>query len=196
MRLKFVVLMGLLLVGCSGAPPGVPGGGDQPPPAPTTPAVPGTPAGGEPADPDDPLGFGRDANTAVVTIGDERYEFANLFCVTIGGAIGAASTGGDPRVDIDLPPLDWETSSEDWDPPSVRVIVDGVGTWIADPEHTALPGIEPGLSQVDSYNSDRFHATGSATFMDASGWQRVQMGLDVEPPDPVAGTFEVTCPER
>lgn len=195
MRLKFVVLMGLLLVGCSGAPPG-PGGGGQPPAAPATPAAPETPAGGEPANPDDPSGVGRDAKTAVVTIGGERYEFADLFCVTIGGAIGAQSVGGDPRVDIDLPPMDWETSGEDWDPPSVRVIVEGVGTWIANPVHTALSGIEPGLSQVDSYSSDRFHATGTATFMDANGWQAAQMGLQDEPPDPVAGTFEVTCPAR
>jgi hypothetical protein len=187
MRLTFVCLMAALLVGCSAAPPAA---------VPGTPGAPGTPAGGEPANPVDPLGFGRDANTAVVTVGDERYEFGNLYCVTIGGAIGAVSTGGDPRVDIDLPPPDWETSGDDWDPPSVKVTVRDVGTWIANPEDTALPNIEPGLSQVDSFSSDRFHATGTATFMEARGWQRVGMGLADEPPDPISGTFEVTCPAR
>lgn len=196
MRLTFVCLVAALLVGCSAAPPGIGGNGQPSPAAPGTPGAPGTPTGGEPANPDDPLGFGRDANTAVVTIGDQRYEFGNLFCVTIGGAIGAVSTGGDPRVDIDLPPMDWQTSGDDWGPPSVKVIVEDVGTWIADPEDTALFNIEPGLSQVDSFSSDRFHATGTATFMEASGWQGAQMGLEDEPPDPVTGTFEVTCPAR
>jgi hypothetical protein len=84
MRLMIVVLLGAALIGCSAAPS---------PAAPGSPGSPGTPAGGEPTNPDDPLGFGREANTAVVTIGDRRFEFGNLFCVTIGGAIGAASTG-------------------------------------------------------------------------------------------------------
>jgi hypothetical protein len=191
--MKLLTTIGLLAVflgGCSAAPAGVPGGG-QPPPA-----APGTPDGGEPANPDDPLGFGEEANTAVVTIGDQRYEFGNLRCFTVGGAIGAQSRDGDPRVDIDLPPLDWETSGDDWSPPGIRVIVEGVGTWIANPEHTALPRIEPGLSQVDSYETDGFRATGTATFMDANGWQAAQFGLEDQPPDPVQGTFGVACPAR
>jgi hypothetical protein len=98
-------------------------------------------------------------------------------------------------VNIDLPPMDWQTSGDDWDPPSVKVSSDEE-RWSADPEDTALPNLVPGLSQVDSFSSDGFRATGTATFMDVRGWQRVGMGLEDEPPDPIAGTFEVACPER
>jgi len=192
----------LLLTACSAAPGGGTPAGDQgtPPPAPGQTAAPGGAAPTPPGavvttNPDDPLGFGEEANTAVVTIGDQRYEFSNLYCVTLGGAMGAVSVGGEPTVDIDLPPMDWETSAEDWDPPGVEVDV-GDENWIADADDTGLIQIEPGLSQVDSFESDGYHATGRATFMEASAWNGVQMGLSDEAPDPVQGTFEVTCPRR
>lgn len=180
----------LLLAACSA----VPGTNPTATRDPGTEATPVAPDGGATTNPDDPLGFGDEANTAVVTIGDQRYEFGNLYCVTIGGALGAVSVGGDPQVDIDIPPMDWETSADGWDPPSVQVNLEDMN-WIASPEDTALPNIEPGLSQVDSFNTDGYHATGTATFMDSSAWQGFQFGLQDEQPEPVQGTFEVTCPQ-
>lgn len=140
--------------------------------------------------PDDPLGFGNEDATAVVTIGDQTYEFGNLYCVTIGGALGAASVGGDPQVDITLPPEDWETSGDGWDPPSIRVDSDEpyfiihANAQLAD----QMTNVEPGQSQVDSFSTDGYHASGTATFLDpfAGG----------TPPEPMTGTFEVTCPRK
>lgn len=138
---------------------------------------------------DDPLGFGEEENVAVVTIGDDSYEFTDLYCVSMGGAMGATSVGGDPQVNIDLPPLDWETSDEGWDPPSIRVSGDDPyfdmqagGETVAADER-----VEPGSSQVDSFESDGYHATGTATFIDANA---VMVSED---PEPITGTFEVNC---
>jgi len=50
-------------------------------------------------------------------------------------------------------------------------------------------GIESGMSQVDSFESDGHHASGTATFIDL---QAAMMG---ESPPPMETTFEVTCPE-
>jgi len=184
-----------LIAACSGAPAATPGTILTDAPTPANGATPAPPDGGATTNPDDPLGFGDEANTAVVTIGDQRYEFGNLYCVTLGGAMGAVSVGGEPTVDIDLPPMDWQTSGEDWDAPGVEVD-EGDLSWIADLGDTGLIRIEPGLSQVDSFNSDGYHATGTATFMEATAWNAVQLGISEEAPEPVQGTFEVTCPRR
>lgn len=103
--------------------------------------------------------------------------------------MGVSSVGGDPQVNIDLPPLDWETSGEDWDPPSIRVSGDEPyfdmqargETMVADAR------VQPGSSQVDSFESDGYRASGEATFIDATA---VMVSQD---PEPVTGTFEVRC---
>jgi hypothetical protein len=189
MRTVAAGVLALLTVGCSAAPaaPATPpaGGQQTAPTAPTSaPAAPEAPAG--------------EPSSAVVTIGEERFQLSGLRCVTLGGFVGVQTVAGPthPRIDIEIPPPDWETSTEDWDPPSVRVIASEGNTWIANPEATALMNIEPGLSQVDSFTSDGFHATGTATFMHAGQWQRSQAGLEDEPPVPIQGTFELTCPRR
>ena len=139
------------------------------------------------AAPDD-LGFGDEAATAVVVIGDERFEFTNLYCVTMGGALGAMTIAADPSVDINLPPDGWETSGEDWDPPRVSVTGDEPYlAWHAGGETVELmSNIGPGVSQVDSYETDGFRATGTATF--------VSLAEHSDSPEGIAGTFEVTCP--
>jgi hypothetical protein len=140
-------------------------------------------------DADDPLsGFRDDEASAVVTIDGDRYEFDGLYCVTMGGALGAASVGADPSVNISLPPMDWESSPEDWDPPSVRVQSDepyadfqaGGDTIEFDTR------LEAGMSQVDSFDSDGYRASGTATF--------VNLAIFDQPLEPVSGTFEVSCP--
>ena len=67
--------------------------------------------------PNDPLGFGKDANTATVTVDGETYASSDLFCVALFGAMGAHSVGSGLGVSIDLPPEDWESSGQDWEPP-------------------------------------------------------------------------------
>ena len=181
--------LAFVLTGCAGATPDThsqrPADSEAPEDESAVPdANSAAPAGQPNGSVDNPLAvLGRADNTAVVVIGDERYEFADLYCVTIAGALGAESLGGNPQVNIDLPPQDWETSGSDWDPPSIRVQVD-------DPEHDYkaggnYTGLSPDQSQVTSFDSDGRHATGTATFFD-----------DVSHADPssVTGTFEVTCP--
>jgi hypothetical protein len=143
---------------------------------------------GQPSVPvDNPVSaFGSADNTAVVVIGDQRYEFANLYCVTLAGAMGASSVSGDPKVNIDLPPQDWETSGSDWDPPSIRIQED-------DPYLDLQAGnvldtrVTDEQSLVDSFTSDGKHATGTATFLDMATFM-----IDQSTPS-VSGTFEVTC---
>lgn len=182
------------LAGCSAAD----GGGHTPPPASSqAPANSQAPAATSAAPAEQPTGapdnnplsgFGKDSNTAVVVIGDQRYEFADLYCVTLAGALGAESLGGDPKVDISLPPEGWETSGEDWDPPSVRIQGD-------EPYMDLVAGnpadnrVTEEQSRVDSFSSDGHHATGTAIFFDQAGY----LGAD-QPPPSVSGTFEVTCP--
>jgi hypothetical protein len=142
------------------------------------------------ADPEEIMDSFRDEEAwAVVVIGDDRYEFEGLYCVTIGGALGAASVGSDNEtVNIDLPPKDWETSGDDWGPPSVQVSSDEpyfrmeANATLADDYSAAFAG-----SQVDSYTSDGYRASGSGTFADSYDFAASE-------PEMVAGTFEVNCP--
>ncbi len=196
MHRSVIIAMGAMLVvtGCSSgagvteapAAPAAPGATADASPA----ATGGGDATGEPSvNPDDPLGFGEEEATAVVIIDGQRYEFANLYCVNIGGAMSAASVGGDPKVDFGIPPEDWETSTtQDWDPPSIRLQVDEPRT-----DYRAggdvldlLPDFQPGMSQVDSFTTDGYRASGSATFVEISDF-----GADLVP---ISGTFEVSCP--
>lgn len=188
-RLAIVLMAVVTLAGCGGPQSAAPSSPNEDAGSDQTDAVP--PSSAPPSDPDsnDPLGFGDAENVAVVTIGDDRYEFSDLYCVSMGGAMGATSAGGDPQVSIDLPPLDWETSNEEWDAPSIRVSGDdpyfdmqaGGDTMAADER------VDPGSSQVDSFESDGYHAKGEATFIDATAV------VVSEDPEPVTGTFEVTC---
>jgi len=155
MRTVAAGFLALLLLGCSAAP-AAPQPGEQ---QTTAPGEQRTTAPGErttgPAAPEAPAG---EPNSAVVTIGAERFELSGLRCVTLGGFVGVQWIEGPryPQINIEVPPPDWETSGEDWDPPSVQVISSEEVTWRADPDATSLPNIEPGLSQVDSFTSDGF----------------------------------------
>jgi len=139
--------------------------------------------------PDDPLGFGKADNTAVVTVGDQRYEFSNLYCVTVFGVVAAQSVGGDPKVHIDVPPADWETSGEEWDPPSIRISGDDPYLDLRAGDEVVRNGarVGPGQSQVDSFTTEGRHVSGTATFLDYRAFTTNQNA------DSVSGTFEVTC---
>ncbi len=141
----------------------------------------------------------------VVTIGGETYEAdlsADLtVCISMGGAIGAAGPipgidGG--TIDVDIPIEDYEASADEgWEPPSVRVDLgedeNGVpvdfraGGDIVD----SFPDLA-GKSQVDSFSVDGTSASGTATFIDVFQVQLAQGG-QVEEPQPMPGTFEVSC---
>jgi hypothetical protein len=141
----------------------------------------------------------------VVTIGDTTYEAdlsADLtVCISMGGAVGA--TGPIPGVDggnvsIDIPPEDYETSTDDgWEPPSVRVDLgedeNGVPVdFRAGGEVVATFPDLAGMSQVDSFSVDGTSASGTATFIDFFQVQLAQGG-SVDQPQSVQGTFAVSC---
>lgn len=141
---------------------------------------------------------------ATVTIGDETYE-ADLsgsltVCISMGGAIGASGpiVGVDgSNLSIDIPPEDYETSGDDWDPPSIRVDLgeDAEGVpidWRAGGDIVmGYPELE-GKSQVDSFSVDGSSASGTATFIDFFQFQLFQTG-QVDEPQPVTGSFSVEC---
>jgi hypothetical protein len=186
----------VLVAGC-----GAQGGGDTTDAAKAGNPTPGAAANSQAAslpsaepslDAGDPLGFGKDENTSSVTIGGETYEFADLYCVVLAGALSAASVGGDLRVSIDLPPAGWESSGEDWNPPGVKVQVGDETVWIAASGDPALEEIPADMSAVTDYQTDGSHATGTALFVDSVKWFAYQF-QDGPKPEPQEGTFEVTC---
>lgn len=137
---------------------------------------------------------GVEENRAVVTIGDRTYEFdLSVQCLSLFGNMAAAGTavdGSDVDLTLGLPPEDWETSEEDWDPPYVRVDDDENDlNWRAGGD-VVVDMVEEGTSQVDSFTHDGQRASGTATFIDLYAVQRQ------ENPDPVQGTFEFACPEE
>ncbi len=182
---KGIVLAVLALASCGGSgsadEPAQPGGAAEPEVTTQVPAATvDSPASGDFTSVE---GF-KDADaSAVVTIDGVRYEFADLYCVTMAGALGAASIDGDPQVQIDLPPTGWESSGEDWSPPAVSVQNVAADLYYTADAFFADMGLAPvGQSQVDDFTSDGFSGSGSATFHESPAGRTV------------TGTFEVTCP--
>ena len=145
-----------------------------------------------------------DTEYAIVTIGTETYEAdmsgSLAACIALGGAVGGVGQiiePGSGTIDMTIPPENWESSSDDWDPPSIRVDLgedeNGVPIdWRAGGEIIeSLPDLV-GKSQVDSFAVDGATATGTATFID---FFQVQLagGDQVDDPEPVEGTFEINC---
>lgn len=136
-----------------------------------------------------------ETGSATVTIGDETFEFTLAGTQTIDGTTyvgrceglfgmvmgsGFASDGQDIAVDLEIPPVDWETYEDDrFDPPSVEV-EDNVSnaSWVADQGDEFVAG-----STVGEYQQEGLTASGSATFVNQ--W-------DPES-EPVEGTFEIDC---
>jgi hypothetical protein len=136
-------------------------------------------------------------NVAVVTIGDERYEFDDVECSIFAPRyIQAGNFGADPEFQIVLPPEGWESEPDVYSAPSVQVQdgdeFAGGKLWLA--AEKGAPSIAPipdGSSQIDSYtvpDSRPVKATGTATFIDLAAHRR---GEDAAV---VTGTFEVSCP--
>lgn len=175
--MKLVIATGLavLVVGCSAVPTAVPGGG-QPSPATPGPGATATPGGGGlPA-----------AGTAVVTIGDRRYEFEEVQCFVVGPLLGAGNGDVVPHVEFTLPPQDWETSSENYSAPNVKVVLER--NEAGRPEIWTADGVRGDGSQVDDFTRGDSRASGNATFVETT--------VGVFDATPVRGTFELTCGAR
>lgn len=136
-------------------------------------------------------------NTAVVTIGDDRYEFTDVECsIFTERYIQAGNFGGDPEVSIVLPPEGWESQGDTFGPPSVTVTIGdefagGAVLVAGDAGQVMINPIPDGQSQIDSYvvpDGRPVHATGTATFIDTTA---INFGREAVP---MTGTFEVTCP--
>jgi hypothetical protein len=154
------------------------------------------------ADLEDTLNFGE--GTAVVTIGSDRYEFSTTtetidgelkvgVCQVLFGlihAVGFATDGRPIELDLEIPPVDWESYTDgrfDNSSPKVRVEVEGEERriWVADERHTDSEGNSP--SSVDDWQIDGGRASGTVTFYDS--WAYVTGATS----DPVEGTFEIAC---
>ena len=137
---------------------------------------------------------GGQLNTAVVTIGTERYEFSDVECsIFTAGYIQAGNYGADPEVVIVLPPPGWEAQGDVFSPPEVRVSL-GSGmdeqVWFAGDQPPNGTSIPDGSTQLDYSVPDGrpVTATGTGSFVDV---QAILFGREWSS---VAGSFEVTCP--
>jgi hypothetical protein len=197
----FVLTFGLAACGGSGSDAPATQGATSPPDA-SAPAAEATAPPAEATSPPDATSApGGDPdvgplNVAVVTIGDERYEFTDVQCSIFAPRyIQAGNFGGDPEVSIVLPPDGWESEGDTYSPPSVRVSIGDGGTgqtWLAgDDGLPLLAPIPEGSSQIDSYtvpDGRPVKATGTATFIDVVAHNN---GADAPS---VSGSFEVSCP--
>jgi hypothetical protein len=151
---------------------------------------------------DDDGGTGLDfgSGMAVVTIGDERFEFeitgdlASGVCREVFGALQVAATSSDGRditLSMIIPPEDWATYDDNrYEPPAIGILDDSEQIRRDFQANEALEEFQgSGMSQVDSFELDGLTASGTATFIDS--WALV-LGNDAEP---VQGTFALDCTE-
>jgi len=132
---------------------------------------------------------------AVVVIGGERFEATEeIVCVTLGGGLSADFTTADGSVDINisLPPEDWETSTDSWSPPMLRVDDNRDPDVWAQWEAGSEVFISIADAQVDSFSVDGKQASGSAMLLDIAAAMLANGAGDPEP-DAQPATFEVTC---
>lgn len=123
---------------------------------------------------------------ASVTIDGQTYTATEQrVCVRLGGGLSAQflDSDADISIDIDLPPEDWETdTTEDWDPPAVRVDV-GDEAQLQSGRSDIVVGMPE--TAVTSYSIDGVHASGDGDFVDV-----FQAPADAVV---VVGSFDVTC---
>jgi len=136
-----------------------------------------------------------EAGSAIVTIGDETFEFSLAGTATVEGTtyVGRCSTifgmiagngfvtdGRDITLDVEVPPVDWETYEDDrYDPPAIEVEDnENNGKWVADAGDELVTG-----TGVVEFEQDGTSALGSAVF--SNQW--------APDSDPVEGTFEIDC---
>jgi hypothetical protein len=136
-----------------------------------------------------------ESGSATVTIGDETIEFSLSGTQTIDGTTyvgrcqslfgmingsGFATDGRDITLNIEIPPVDWETyEDERFEAPGVEVEDnESNAKWVADQADEFVSG-----SGVGEYQQEGVTASGAATFV--NHW--------APDSDPVEGTFEIDC---
>ena len=140
-------------------------------------------------------------NTAVVTIGANRYEFdatpggVNRCDRNFNGAIwviGVSADGSGGGIALLLPPPNDPNLFKQ--PPTIRVDDKANDLeWRADPEFWTQYDETAGLvSQVDSWTTRSVIITGSATFVESNSAYAF-IGGTGEQPEPIQGTFEISC---
>ncbi len=203
--LILLFLAALILAACGG-------GGDEAIPAGSTVASAATTDAAEEPDTgsqevaDDPDGDTQESvpgtlgeNRAVVVIGDEQFEFEmSAACISMGGAVGGVgwTADGSVKLDLDIPPEDWETSPDRWDAPSVRISdrrdPNAESEWRTGGEVIADYEALRETVRVDAFTVQDGRAFGSATFMDLRAYDLAVVVGDTLPA-PVAGTFDINC---
>ena len=190
----------LAMTACGGGDDDTASGGDEPAAAEPA-AEPAADDGTDPADEPDTATAAAPTtclaeNTAVVTIGDQRYEFdvtpgaiqrcdSNFFGAFWALGRDAAGNG----IDLLIPPAG-DPNFED--APYVNVGDLALDTEFIANSDRQMAGVDAGESQVDSSTVDGTHIVGTATFVDLNASYAFQGGVGDEP-QPVTGTFEVLC---
>ncbi|MEQ8840396.1 MAG: hypothetical protein RIB98_05415 [Acidimicrobiales bacterium] len=136
---------------------------------------------------------------AVVTIGDEQYVLPEeSTCISNPRAMTSLFTDGpDIRVEIDLPPPDWETdTASEWGPPEV-VLTDRSGEGRRSYQATGnvgerYPDTDAPLAGIEEYEMGDGWATGSGNVIDGQALVDAE-GDGAEPPPLLPMTFEVVC---
>lgn len=136
---------------------------------------------------------------AVVTIGDLTYELGEEnTCISneFGGMTSQFSDGPDIKADFNLPPLDWETSSTQWEPPAVG-LTDRSGEGRRSFSATVrladtYPGTDAEQATVTDWEFGDGWATGSGQMIDTQALVNAEAD-GTEPPALVPFTFEVVC---
>lgn len=135
---------------------------------------------------------------AVVVIGDEEYAFTDEdTCLGTATAMTARfKDGTDVKLNVDLPPFDWETSDGGWGPPELELTDSGDDlrrSYLSTPTvGEQFPETEAGRAVITAYELGDGWATGSGHVIDVQALANAQAD-EGEPPSPVAVTFEIVC---
>jgi hypothetical protein len=149
------------------------------------------------------LDFG--TGSASIELDGELYEFSTAVetaesilylgaCQSVFGIVVANLTladGGDATVDMQIPPVDWDTYDDGrYSPARIEIRINQpYQSWVADSEWASVNGVD-GQSQVDTFERDGTSATGTATFLEQTAFFADPVSV------PVQGTFEVRCKEE
>lgn len=136
---------------------------------------------------------------AVLSIGDLKYTLPSRdSCVSTPQAMNAGfSDGPDIRLEVKLPPLDWETDTDSgWDPPDLG-LADSTGegrrSYRASPiSAERYPDTEASMAVIAEYELGDGWATGSGFVIDTQGLVDAE-AQGTEPPTALPLTFEIVC---
>ncbi len=138
-------------------------------------------------------------NRALVVIDGEQFEFdMSTTCISMAGAVGGVGFTADGlvKINLDIPPEDWETSPDGWDAPSIRIEDErdeNTGRdWRTGGEVIANYENLRDIARVNTFSTEGAQSFGAATFIDLMAYD-LAAALGDPLPDPVAGTFDINC---